>query len=254
MLTTILFDLDGTLANTDPIHYQVWADLLQAFSITLTPEFYNSQISGRKNRDLMVDLFPDWPVHKIDQFSDYKEELFREKAAAKLSPMPGLLEFLDWIEAKGLRRGVVTNAPRANAEFMLATLGLTDRFETLVIGEEAAAAKPDPAPYLLGLRNLGQDGANQGYSNPDPTNQHPSHQNQANPDKPHRDQPQAIAFEDSRTGVQSASRAGLYTVGLTTTHDAAELERAGAVAILPDFQSVLELEPIQAFLAHTQQA
>lgn len=234
MLTTILFDLDGTLANTDPIHYQVWADLLQAFSITLTPEFYNSQISGRKNRDLMVDLFPDWPVHKIDQFSDYKEELFREKAAAKLSPMPGLLEFLDWIEAKGLRRGVVTNAPRANAEFMLATLGLTDRFETLVIGEEAAAAKPDPAPYLLGLKNLGQ--------------------NPENRTKTDRNAVTAIAFEDSRTGVQSASRAGLYTVGLTTTHDAAELERAGAVAILPDFQSVLELEPIQAFLAHTQQA
>jgi len=233
MLTTILFDLDGTLANTDPIHYQVWADLLQTFSITLTPAFYNSHISGRKNRDLMVDLFPDWPVHKIDQFSDHKEELFRERAAAKLLPMPGLLEFLDWIEAQELRRGVVTNAPRANAEFMLATLGLADRFETLVIGEEAAAAKPDPAPYLLGLKNLGQDPANGAKTD----------QNTIT----------AIAFEDSRTGVQSASRAGLYTVGLTTTHGAAELEKAGAAAILPDFQSVLALEPIQEFLAHTQQ-
>ncbi|MGA1285312.1 MAG: HAD family hydrolase [Prochlorothrix sp.] len=234
MLTAILFDLDGTLANTDPIHYQVWADLLQAFSITLTPEFYNSHISGRKNRDLMVDLFPDWPVHKIDQFSDYKEELFREQAAAKLAPVPGLLDFLDWIEAQGLRRGVVTNAPRANAEFMLATLGLSDRFETLVIGEEATAAKPDPAPYLLGLKNLGQD----------PANRAKTEQNVVT----------AIAFEDSRTGVQSASRAGLYTVGLTTTHGAAELEKAGAVVTLPDFQSVLELSPIQDFLAYTQQS
>lgn len=226
MLTTILFDLDGTLANTDPIHYQVWADLLQGFSITLTPQFYNSHISGRKNRDLMADLFPDWPIGQVDEFSDHKEALFREKAAEKLEPLPGLLEFLDWIEQQGLRRGVVTNAPRANAEFMLTTLGLLDRFETVVLGEEATAAKPDPAPYVLGLKQLEQD-LGPGIAT------------------------RAIAFEDSRTGVLSASRAGLYTVGLTTTHGAAELEQAGAVATLPDFRSVLDLPPLQAFLAQS---
>lgn len=222
MLTTILFDLDGTLANTDPIHYQVWAELLESFSITLTPQFYNGHISGRRNRDLMVDLFPDWPVDRVDQFSDHKEALFRTRAAEKLRPLPGLLAFLDWLETQGLRYGVVTNAPRANAEFMLATLGLADRIETLVIGEEATAAKPDPAPYQLGLRNLGENDAKR-----------------------------AIAFEDSRTGMVSASRAGLYPVGVTTTHSAAELEQAGAKVTIPDFEVVLDLPPIREFLAQS---
>ncbi|KKJ01249.1 HAD family hydrolase [Prochlorothrix hollandica] len=212
MKTTILFDLDGTLANTDPLHYQIWAELLPELGRTLTPDFYQHHISGRQNRCLLADLFPDWPLAVVDQFADRKEALFRERAAAKLEPLPGLLPFLDWIKGRGLICGVVTNAPRLNAFFMLETLDLVRWFDTIVIAEEAAAPKPDPAPYCWALERLGRGATT------------------------------AIAFEDSAPGIRSATGAGIYTVGLTTTHGAADLRSAGAREVCADFSGVLGLE------------
>jgi HAD superfamily hydrolase (TIGR01509 family) len=69
--------------------------------------------------------------------------------------MPGLSEFLGWLDSRGVRRAAVTNAPRDNATMMLRALHLDAAFEGVVLGEECARAKPHPDPYLEGLRLLG---------------------------------------------------------------------------------------------------
>jgi HAD superfamily hydrolase (TIGR01509 family) len=115
------------------------------------------------------------------------------------------MPLLDWAENQGWATAVVTNAPRKNAEFMLATLHLADRLDTLVIAEELSQAKPHPMPYLEALRRL---------------NVAPE---------------QAIAFEDSVTGVQSAVAAGIYTLGVATTHLGTTLKEAGANQVIADF-------------------
>ena len=81
----------------------------------------------------------------------------------------------------------VTNAPRLNAEMMLAGLGIAHRFKALVIGDELHHGKPHPLPYLEGLRPLGAEAE------------------------------RSLAFEDSRSGVQSATAAGIATVGMLTS-------------------------------------
>jgi HAD superfamily hydrolase (TIGR01509 family) len=69
--------------------------------------------------------------------------------------MPGLSEFLQWVDSRQLRKAAVTNAPRDNTVMMLSALKLDSHFEAVVLGEECERAKPHPDPYLKGLQLLG---------------------------------------------------------------------------------------------------
>jgi HAD superfamily hydrolase (TIGR01509 family) len=76
-------------------------------------------------------------------------------AGSKLQRMPGLTEFLAWLESRSLRKAAVTNAPRGNTELMLSALQLDKYFEAVVLGEECVRAKPHPDPYQQALQLLG---------------------------------------------------------------------------------------------------
>jgi HAD superfamily hydrolase (TIGR01509 family) len=69
--------------------------------------------------------------------------------------MPGLTEFLAWLEGRSLRTAAVTNAPKDNTQLMLSALHLDSYFEAVVLGEECARAKPHPDPYQQALQLLG---------------------------------------------------------------------------------------------------
>lgn len=204
MLQAILFDLDGTLADTNPLHYRAWERILRDFDRTLTPAFYADRISGRTNAEIIADILPQLDPAAARDLADRKEAQFRD-SARDLQPLAGLHRLLDWARDRRLRLGVVTNAPPANARFMLAALNLQDAFETLVLAEDAPPGKPDPAPYRLGLDRL-----------------------ETPPER-------AIAFEDSPSGARSAVGAGIRTFGMMTTHGAAELEPLGVCGLLRDF-------------------
>lgn len=219
MLAAILFDLDGTLVDTDPAHFCTWQTLLRedcAFDIDL--DYYHRYFNGRTNAEIIGDILPHLAAAERQQLADKKEARFRA-AADRLQPVAGLLTFLNGIRAAGLKVATVTNAPRANAEFLLAALQLTSAFDTVVLAEEAAAGKPDPAPYQLALSRLG-----------------------LSPET-------AIAFEDSPSGVRAAVAAGIITIGITTTRSPADLQAAGARATRDDFSEPGLLNWLQATVA-----
>ena len=160
MLTNIhgiLFDIDGTLCDSDPLHYEAFKETLIRAGYDngrpITEAFFKSHISGRHNRDLTADLFPSWDESDRANFSDDKENIYRDLVKTRrLQPLEGLLEFVSLIESKGIRKAAVTNAPRCNAELMLAVIGVP--FDVVVVGDECARAKPFPDPYLEGMRLL----------------------------------------------------------------------------------------------------
>ncbi|HEY9737113.1 MAG TPA: HAD-IA family hydrolase [Trichocoleus sp.] len=205
MLKALLFDLDGTIVSTDPLHLSVWRELLQPYGYTVDKGFYQARISGRLNADIVLDLLPQLGAEGEPEFSAAKEARFRELAADGLTPMAGLLPMLQWGQQQGLAMAVVTNAPRANAEFMLQTMALEHYFNPVVLAGELPLGKPDPLPYqeALHLLNLKPD--------------------------------EALAFEDSISGVRSAVGAGLVTIGIASTHTPAVLHEAGATLVVPDF-------------------
>ena len=205
MLTALLFDLDGTLTDTDTLHLQAFRQLLREHDgRELSQAQFDAQVSGRANGELFAELFSDASAEQCKALADRKEALFRD-ISPSLEPMPGLLRLLAHAQARSIGMCVVTNAPRLNAEHMLAAMGLAQRFEHVVVADELARPKPDPLPYLTGLQRLGAEAA------------------------------QALAFEDSLPGVAAASGAGIFTVGVATTQTPERLLAAGARLVVNDF-------------------
>ncbi|GLJ33060.1 hypothetical protein SUGI_0665360 [Cryptomeria japonica] len=209
-LQAVLFDVDGTLCDSDPLHYLTFRDMLQEVGfqdgVPITEEFFSNNISGKHNDDIGATLFPDWDGNKCKKFFDDKEALFRSKAPQHLKPINGLHKLCKWIESRGLRRAAVTNAPRENAELMISLVGLTDFFELVVIGSECEQAKPFPDPYLKALEHF----------------KIPAHR--------------AFAVEDSTSGLKAAVGAGLAVLGITTRNPGQALLEAGATFLIKDFE------------------
>ncbi|MFB4391903.1 MULTISPECIES: HAD family hydrolase [unclassified Pseudomonas] len=205
MLTALLFDLDGTLTDTDTLHLQAFRKLLYDHDgRELTQEQFNAQVSGRSNALLFADLFPGIDADQRQALAEHKEALFRELSPA-LEPMPGLLRLLEHAKRHGIGKCVVTNAPRLNAEHMLSAMGIGEWFSHVLVSDELARAKPDPLPYLTGLQCLQAEAG------------------------------EALAFEDSLPGVKAAVDAGIFTVGLATTQSAERLLEAGARLVIEDY-------------------
>jgi beta-phosphoglucomutase-like phosphatase (HAD superfamily) len=76
MLKAILFDLDGTLANTDPLHFKIWQELLKEQGIDMDHETYKTQISGRQNPEIIQDLLPHFDATESEKFAEHKENYF----------------------------------------------------------------------------------------------------------------------------------------------------------------------------------
>ncbi len=204
MLAAILFDLDGTLANTDPIHFTLWQKILKDYDIELDQAFYQENISGNTNAQVVAKILPQLSAQEGEQMGIDKEAMYRRQAKT-LSPTPGLSKLIQLTDKIPLKRAVVTNAPRENAEHILEALQLTDTFPIIVVSDDAPPGKPDPAPYKLGLEKVGVTSEN------------------------------AIAFEDSTTGIRSAVAAGIYTIGVASTHNPELLLAAGASIVIQDF-------------------
>lgn len=206
MLQAILFDLDGTLANSDPIHFGLWQQFLKRHGYDdIDLAFYQRHISGGFNPDIVKALLPQLSAAEGEKFSVDKEAAFRMVAADQLQRVPGLDELLAWIKQQGLKQAVVTNAPRPNAEFMLKTLDLWETFEIVILGESLPRAKPDPLPYQEALKRL-----------------------DVTPES-------ALVFEDSSSGVKAAIAAGIPTIGMATTHNPDVLYDLGVKLVIEDF-------------------
>ena len=204
MYRALLFDLDGTLAETDSLHLPTWVNVLRPYGIEIDEEFYRERISGRSNSKIVEDLLPDLSAKEGRDLADAKEASFRERAD-ELEPLPGLLDFMREAKDRGLSLALVTNAPEENVEAMLLALELREFFDEVVLSDEVGPVKPDPAPYRAALNRLG-----------------------VAPEE-------ALAFEDSTSGIASSVGVGIPTVGIASTQAPETLEDAGAFMVAADF-------------------
>ena len=196
----LLFDIDGTLADTDPIHLAAFNRVLGPHGHVFDHARFGKELQGFSNASIGERFLAQQPPERRAIILDEKERVFRELVSGQIKPVPGLMALLDRADSAGVPVVAVTNAPRPNAELLLTGLGITQRFKAVVIGDELAHGKPHPLPYLEGLRLAGA--------------------------LAHA----ALAFEDSRSGIQSATAAGIATIGMRTGLSHADLVGAGAIA------------------------
>jgi HAD superfamily hydrolase (TIGR01509 family) len=211
----LLFDLDGTLIDSDPDHLVAFQEVFAPHGIALDQALYTSHVMGASNAMIGEHFLPHLPADERAAVFEAKETAFRARLGAA-APTAGARELLTYAGARGLALAVVTNAPRANAEKALAAIGLAELLPILVIGGELARPKPDPLPYLTALELTGAPAA------------------------------RAVAFEDSLSGVRAAVAAGLAVIGVTTGLPAERLIEAGAVFGVEDFRDPRIYELIAA--------
>ena len=204
MYRALLFDLDGTLAETDSLHLPTWVDALQPYGVEVDEEFYRDRISGRSTAEIVRELLPDLTDEQGSSIGEAKEASFRERVS-ELEPLPGLVDFVIQGRELGMRIALVTNAPEENVETILLALKLRDFFDVVVLADEVEAVKPDPAPYRAALEKISVPAE------------------------------VALAFEDSVSGISSSVAAGIPTVGIASSQDPEKLLGAGAFVTAQDF-------------------
>ncbi|CAK7356214.1 unnamed protein product [Dovyalis caffra] len=208
-LEAVLFDVDGTLCDSDPLHYYAFREMLQEINfndgVPITEEFFVKNIAGKHNEDIALVLFPD-DLQRGLKFTADKEAMFRRLASEQLKPVNGLYKLTKWVEDHGLKRAAVTNAPRENAELMISLLGLSDFFDAVIIGDDCEHAKPHPEPYLKALEVL-------------------------NVSKDH-----TFVCEDSVSGIKAGVAAGIPVVGITTRNPEHLLMEAKPALIIKDYE------------------
>ncbi|GAA2893297.1 HAD family hydrolase [Streptosporangium fragile] len=198
MYAAALFDLDGTLINTEPRSLAMWSMLLRSHGV-VHDEVVLRRFMGRRGRDVLAEqahLFPgkqiDDLIAEVFSFDDHPD-------LPDIVPVPGAADLVRRVAEHGSPVAVVTSAGRDWAEARLAEVGVRALVDTLVSAQDVVVGKPDPEGFLLAAARLSVD---------------PAH---------------CVAFEDSIAGITAAKAAGMSCVGIATTHTDAELAAADLV-------------------------
>lgn len=191
----LVFDFDGVIADTEPLYWRAWCELLKPHAISFAWDDYcriGRGIRDEKMLPSLAEIVADPEVmEQIRRRLRERKELVRKWKLAEPPIVQATVQLLHSLE--DWKVGLVTSSDHADIEALLQHAGIADCFDACVFGEEMTRHKPDPAPYLLIRQKLGVHGG--------------------------------IAFEDSDAGILSASAAGFQTVRVPTPDDLPRLVR-----------------------------
>ena len=206
--------MDGVLFNSMPNHAYAWSHAMTDFGLKMEPEevYMNEGRTGKGTINILSNRYwgRDATDEEVQQIYDAKSSLFNSLPEAQ--PMPGAIDLLYKVRAQGLMRVIVTGSAthalldRVNAAF-------PDLFtpELMVTAFDVRQGKPNPEPYLMGLKkaNINAD--------------------------------EAIVVENAPLGIQASRAAGIFTIAVNTGPLKDEvLKEAGADLVLPAMQDLAD--------------
>jgi HAD superfamily hydrolase (TIGR01509 family) len=197
----VVFDMDGVLVDSEPVHERANAEYLAGLGVTLDPELADDMM-GRRVRELTDALAQRLGLEPERVFSD-REAIFWRLLDQGLQPMPGLQAAVDRLAGAGLPLAVATSGTRAYVDHVLDRLQVRAAFAAVVSGEDVRNGKPDPEIYLLAAERL------------------------------HADPGDCVAVEDTTHGIAAAHGAGMRTVAVTHPLNAT-LDLSAADAVVAD--------------------
>ena len=214
-LQAIVFDFDGVIADSEPLHLRAFQEALAEEHLELTSQEYFSRYLGFDDVGMFEALARDRGIAMSDR---HVTALVARKGAAMQAMMrsgsvlfPGAKEFIH-AAASAVPIAIASGALRHEIDEIVEAAGIADLFVTIVASGDTPQSKPSPAPYLLAFTRL-RDAAGSDL-------------------QPHR----CVAIEDSKWGLESAAGAGLRCVGVTNSYPADAL--AGAELVVDGLKAL----------------
>ena len=181
----VLWDMDGTLIDSEEFHWLSWRDTMKDEGIPITHDQFLSSFGRRDDS-----IIPQWlgaastPEH-VERIANTKEERYRQLVRERgISPLPGVAEWLHRLHEQGWLQAIASAAPRPNIDVVLDTLDASHLFQAVVSADDVHRGKPDPEVYLTAAARLGA--------------------------YPHR----CIVVEDAVAGIQGARSAHMRSIGI----------------------------------------
>jgi HAD superfamily hydrolase (TIGR01509 family) len=208
--TALIFDMDGVLVDSEPLHKRAKERAFEEFGIVLPESVYDSY-KGRPDATMMPEVLTarGWAPDKIQKLARRKDEVFDE-IKHELAAVPGAVDFVLWAETR-YKIALATSASPRNRETAFAVLGIGDRFHAMIDSTGHARPKPDPEVFLLAMQQLNVKAD------------------------------ECWIIEDSVNGLRAAKAAGSLAIAITTTFDRETLSAAGADFVVDSFSEVREM-------------
>jgi len=186
-IKAVIYDVDGTMVNSEPLHVTSWDSALQLSShglMDLSDDF-RATMAGKKPIVIAEGMVNELhlPVQP-KELLDTKSSIFLEKVKTELEGMPGVVESVNRLHSDGYELAIGTSLDRDYINVVLARLGLVGSFKVIVTGDQIKNGKPDPETYLTVLSELGLGPR------------------------------ECVVLEDANSGIQSAKAAGAWCVAV----------------------------------------
>ena len=194
----VIFDLDGVLVDSEPLHVQAWRVLFEREGISVSDEEFAMGIGMADTEWISLILARRGRQADPQWWREAKSEVFRDILARGLRPFPGAVDLVERLAGE-FKLGVASNSLRETIETALRVLGIRERFAAVVGADDLENYKPHPEAYLKAAAALGVP----------PT--------------------RCTVIEDSPLGIQAAKAAGMRCAAITTTLPAEKLGGADLI-------------------------
>jgi beta-phosphoglucomutase len=186
-----LFDLDGTIVNTDRVYVQVWRDILARFDLNVDDDFFAHFIKGKSDKDFLQFIMPNITMECLQEISNMKDDLFieylQQTTSTEIFVDDYIPFFFDTIRHEKI--AIVTNSNRKSASFILEYTRLHEYVDVLIASEDCVTHKPNAEPYLNAMISL------------------------------HAEPNECVVFEDTITGYNSAQNAKVKMIYFLSNDD-----------------------------------
>jgi beta-phosphoglucomutase len=186
MRRAVLWDLDGTLGDSEEYHWLSWRDTLAPEGVSITYDQFLASFGQKNDRILRDWLGTSADDRRIQRIGDAKEAEYRRLAIERgLVPLPGAAAWVERLRRDGWAQAIASSAPRANVDVMLRVLGMDASFDAVIAAEDVTAGKPDPQVFRTAAGRLGVPAS------------------------------QCVVVEDAAAGIEAARRAGMRCIGVS---------------------------------------